>query len=103
MPKIYLGTAGIPLSAKGKSTVEGVKKVKELGLNAMEVEFVQGVKMSIEKAKELGEVAKTIGVRLSVHAPYYINLCSEEKEKIEASKNRILETATRAEAMGRML
>lgn len=100
MPKIYLGTAGIPLSAKGKSTIEGVKKVKELGLNAMEVEFVQGVKMSIEKAKELGEVAKTIGVRLSVHAPYYINLCSEEKEKMEASKNRILETATRAEAMG---
>ncbi|BDC18345.1 TIM barrel protein [Acidianus sp. HS-5] len=100
MPKIYLGTAGIPLSAKGKSTVEGVKKVKELGLNAMEVEFVQGVKMSVDKAREVGEVAKSIGVRLSVHAPYYINLCSEEKEKIEASKNRIIETATRAEAMG---
>ncbi len=100
MPKIYLGTAGIPLSAKGKSTIEGVKKVKELGLNAMEVEFVQGVKMSLEKAKELGEVARSLGVRLSVHAPYYINLCSEEKEKIEASKNRIIETATRAEAMG---
>ncbi|AWR96561.1 TIM barrel protein [Acidianus sulfidivorans JP7] len=99
MAKIYLGTAGIPLSAKGKSTLDGVRRIKELGLNAMEVEFVQGVRMSIEKAKELGEEAKKLNVRLSVHAPYFINLCSNEKEKIEASKNRIIETALRAEAM----
>ncbi|ARM75040.1 TIM barrel protein [Acidianus manzaensis] len=99
MPKIYLGTAGIPLSAKGKSTIDGVKRVRELGLNAMEVEFVQGVRMSIEKAKELGEIARELNVRLSVHAPYFINLCSTDKEKIEASKNRIIETALRAEAM----
>lgn len=100
MAKIYLGTAGIPLSTKGKSTVDGVKRVRELGLNAMEVEFVQGVRMSVEKAKEVGEVAKELNVRLSVHAPYFINLCSEDKSKREASKKRILETATRAEAMG---
>lgn len=99
MAKIYLGTAGIPLSTKGKTTIDGIRRVKELGLNAMEVEFVQGVKMSIEKAKEAGEVAKQLNVRLSVHAPYFINLCSEEKDKIEASKKRILETALRAEAM----
>lgn len=100
MTKIYLGTAGIPLSTKGKTTIDGVKRVRELGLNAMEVEFVQGVKMSIEKAKELGEVAKELNVRLSVHAPYFINLCSDDKTKIEASKKRIIETALRAEAMG---
>ncbi|MCI2415435.1 MAG: TIM barrel protein [Candidatus Aramenus sp.] len=99
-PKIYLGTAGVPLSAKGKDTIGGIKRVKELGLNAMEVEFVQGVRMSREKATQAGEVAKSLGVRLSVHAPYFINLCSEEKEKVEASKKRLLDTADRADAMG---
>ena len=100
MVKIYLGPAGIPHSAKKKNTQEGIKTVKELGLNAMEVEFVQGVKMKPEVAEEVGELAKELGVRLSAHAPYFINLCSEEKEKVEASKKRILETADRAERMG---
>lgn len=100
MVKIYLGPAGIPHSAKKRSTQEGIKTVKDLGLNAMEVEFVQGVKMKPEVAEEVGELAKELGVRLSAHAPYFINLCSEEKEKVEASKKRILETADRAERMG---
>ncbi|NON61779.1 TIM barrel protein, partial [Acidianus sp. RZ1] len=100
MARIYLGTAGIPLSSKGKSTADGIRRVRELGLNAMEVEFVRGVKMGLEKAAELKKVAEEENVRLSVHAPYFINLCSEEKDKAEASKNRILETASRAEAMG---
>ncbi|MFP3204674.1 MAG: deoxyribonuclease IV [Metallosphaera yellowstonensis] len=100
MARIYLGPAGIPLSSRGKGSVDGVKRVAELGLNAMEVEFVQGVRMSVQSAKELGEVAKSLGVRLSVHAPYFINLCSPDGEKVEASKRRILESAERAEAMG---
>jgi len=98
--KIYLGPAGIPHSAKKRNTIEGIKTVKDLGLNAMEVEFVQGVRMSQESAEEAGKVAKELGVRLSVHAPYFINLCAEEEEKVKASKQRILDTADRAERMG---
>ncbi|TRM78052.1 endonuclease IV [Sulfolobus sp. B5] len=100
MVKIYLGPAGVPHSAKKKNTIDGIKTVKELGLNAMEVEFVQGVRMSKETAQEAGEIAKELGVRLSVHAPYFINLCSEEEEKVKASKQRLLETADRAELLG---
>ena len=99
MAKIYLGTAGIPLSTKAKDTIEGIKRIRELGLNAMEVEFVQGVRMKIEKAKEAGNIAKNLNVRLSVHAPYFINLCSEDKEKVNSSKKRILDSADRANAM----
>jgi len=98
--KIYLGPAGIPHSAKKRNTIEGIKTVKDLGLNAMEVEFVQGVRMSQESAEETGKVAKELGVRLSVHAPYFVNLCAEEEEKVKASKQRILDTADRAERMG---
>jgi deoxyribonuclease-4 len=100
MAKIFLGTAGVPFSAKKGTTIDGVKAIRDLSLNAMEVEFVQGVRMKRETAQETGRIAKELGVRLSVHAPYFINLCSSEKEKVEASKQRILDTADRAEAMG---
>lgn len=100
MVKIFLGPAGIPHTSSKRNTLEGVKVVKDLGLNAMEVEFVQGVKMSEEMAEKVGKLASELGVRLSVHAPYAINLCSEDEAKIEASKKRLLETAIRAEKMG---
>lgn len=97
--KIFLGPAGIPIVSKGESTIEGVKTVANLGLNAMEIEFVQQVYLNETQAKEVGKIAKDCGVRLSAHAPYYINLCSKEKSVIEASKNRIIRTALVAEAM----
>ncbi|BBD72391.1 endonuclease IV [Sulfodiicoccus acidiphilus] len=100
MAKVFLGPAGVPIAAQGKGTEEGIRKVKELGLNAMEVEFVQGVRMNQTTASRVGEVAREMGVRLSVHAPYFINLCSDENEKVEASKKRLLDTADRAERMG---
>lgn len=98
--EIYLGPAGIPLSAARKTTLDGIKKVAELGLNSLEVEFVRRVGMSNEMAKETGRVAKELGVLLSVHCPYFVNLCSREKGKLEASKHRILDSVERAFHMG---
>ncbi len=59
----------------------------------MEIEFVRGVKMGETAARMVGEVAVRTGVRLSVHAPYYINLNSQDIEKVRASQSRILQTA----------
>ena len=98
--KIYLGPAGIPTVSKKGSTIEGIKTVSNLGLNAMEVEFVRGVHMSNQLAKEAGKIAEDAKVRLSVHAPYFINLLSSEIEKIEASKKRIMDSFERAHLMG---
>ncbi len=97
--RILLGPAGIPLAAKGKSTVEGVKVVAELGLQCMEIEFVQQVYMDNRTAKQVGKTAKDLGVQLSVHAPYYINLLSENEKILEASKRRILQSVERAHHM----
>lgn len=72
----------------------------ELELNGFECEFVRRIGMSNEMAREVGEVAKELGVLLSVHCPYFINLCSTEKEKLEASKKRILDSVERAFHMG---
>ena len=96
---IFIGTAGIPASAKGGGVIEGVRRVAELGLSAMEVEFVYGVNMGAPAAKQLGAAAKGAGVRLSVHAPYYVNLCTDDRAKLAASKKRIMDSAERGEAM----
>lgn len=97
---IYLGPGGVPISSKESSTISGVKTCSSLGLNAMEVEFVRGVNMSPKLAEELEKVAKKFKIRLSIHAPYFINLCSEEKKIVEASKKRIFDSADRGELMG---
>lgn len=101
MAKVWLGPAGIPkFIKKAKDTADGVRVVRELGLNAMEVEFVQGVRMSPEAAEKVGEAAREARVRLSVHAPYFINLCSDDKEKVEASMKRLWDSVDRAHRMG---
>jgi len=93
MNGLLFGTAGIPHSSKLLSTVGGIERILELGLGCMEVEFVQGVKMGEAAARQVGEAAARTGVRLSAHAPYFINLNSQEIEKIRASQSRILQTA----------
>lgn len=97
---IYLGPAGVPISSKDRSTLGGLKRVAELGLNAFEVEYVRGVFMSNEVASEAGKLAKELGISLSVHCPYFVNLCSTDKKKLEASKKRILDSVERAYHMG---
>lgn len=97
--KVWLGPAGVPTVSKDRSTLGGLRTVAELGLNAMEVEFVRRVGMGKEMARQVGELARELGIRLSVHAPYFVNLCSVEREKLKASKGRVLDAADRAYEM----
>jgi deoxyribonuclease-4 len=96
--KIYLGPAGIPTVSKGGSTLDGIKTVKDLGLNSMEIEFVRGVKMGNDLAKQAGKLAKDLNISLSIHAPYFINLCNPAKS--EESEKRILQSCERAFYLG---
>ena len=66
----------------------------------MEVEFVQGVRMGPQAARTAGEVAAKNQVSLSAHAPYYINLNAREPEKVDASRQRILQTARITSLLG---
>jgi len=97
--EIHLGPSGVPISCKSSSSIDGVKRVAELGLNAMEVSYTHGIHMSLETAKELGNVAKDLNVELSIHVPYFINLASKDEEKIKASKKRILDSLERGVLM----
>lgn len=99
MPLLF-GTGGVPLSAQDRSSEGGVNRIHELQLGALELEFVQGVRMGPEKARRVGQVAVERGIALSCHGPYWINLNSREKEKIAASKERILQTARIGKILG---
>ncbi|MEA2036757.1 MAG: TIM barrel protein [Nanoarchaeota archaeon] len=87
------GTAGLGYD-------KGMIKISDLGLNALEVELTHGVNLSNATAKKIGESAKKLNISLSCHAPYFVNLASDEKAKVNASKVRILQSCERMHNLG---
>jgi deoxyribonuclease-4 len=98
--ELLFGTGGVPVSAQSRSTEAGIERIAELGLGCMEVEFVQGVRMSPEVALSVGELAAKKNVALTAHGPYFINLNAVEPQKVHMSKERILQTARVAALFG---
>ncbi len=93
MDKLLFGTAGIPLSTQPRNTENGITQIKTLGLDSLELEFVQNVNISEEKAPLIKQISEKDNVVLTCHGSYFINLNAVDKEKIEASKKRILHAA----------
>ncbi|WP_407357297.1 TIM barrel protein [Methanolobus sp. WCC5] len=91
--KLLFGTAGTPKSSEKRNSISGIQRVRELGLGCMELEFVRGVRMGESTASEVREKSLKEEISLSVHGPYYINLNSQEPEKIDASIERIYSSA----------
>lgn len=88
MSKIKFGPGGL---GPVKDAVKNLEKFHKLGLRACEIEFTYGPYIKNEEAaRMIGERARELGIFLSIHAPYFVNLNSKEEEKIEASKKRIL-------------
>src|SRR3989338_3734822 len=95
MAKILIGPAG-----SGGAKLENFQELSKLGLDAVEVEFTYGVWMTKEDALKIGELNKKLGLKLSIHAPYFINLNSQEKQKVGASRSRILKSLEIGTSLG---
>ncbi|MBR6162886.1 TIM barrel protein [bacterium] len=93
MDKLHFLTAGLPLASENKGYEEGIRILKEMNLDGLEMEFVHGVRIKDESKEFLKGLTSKCEIVLSAHAPFYINLNSKEEEKIEASIQRIIETA----------
>jgi deoxyribonuclease-4 len=74
--------------------------LKKMGLNAYEYQCNKGTNIKKETAEKIGEEAKKAGIRMSIHAPYYINLASVEEKKRDNSIQYILKTLQIADCMG---
>ncbi|MDP3966296.1 MAG: TIM barrel protein [archaeon] len=85
---IKFGPAGL---GPVKDAVKNLEEYHKLGLKACEIAFTYSVYIKEEDAKTIGEAAKRLGIQLSIHAPYFLNLNSEDPKKIESSKKRILD------------
>jgi deoxyribonuclease-4 len=74
-PPLRFGTSGIPLSTARPGTVHGIRRARELGLDHLEMAWVNGVRMSDASADAIAKAASEHDITLTAHAPYYVNLC----------------------------
>ncbi len=98
--RLRFGTGGAPMSTPSRNTIEGLHELKRLGLENLELEFVQNVFLNDKSAPEVKKVAEENDIALTAHGSYYINLNSKEEKKIEASKKRIFSGAKMADKAG---
>ena len=97
---ILFGTGGIPNSTKNRNAISGIQRIRELNLDAMELEFVYQTWLNKVQALKVREAAKENRVTLTCHGSYYINLNSPDKKKYHASITRILKAAEIAHIAG---
>ncbi len=96
--KLNFITAGMPLSTGKGSYPRAFEVLKAMELDGMELEFVHGVRMSDEHRNFVNEMSKNFVI--TAHGPFYINLNSKELDKIDASIQRIIDTASVASQAG---
>ncbi len=97
------GPAGRPdsFTAMGyKKTEQLPDYLKTFGLTAFEYQFGRGVRYTENVVTVFGQKAAQLGIRLSVHSPYYISLSSVEPEKRENSIQYLVDSAKAARLMG---
>ena len=88
-------------SAMGyKNSLDIPEYIEKMGLDAYEYQCGRGVKIGEDKADMLGRLAAEKGIKLSLHAPYYISMSSVEEQKRDNSVDYILVSARAVNAMG---
>lgn len=96
--KLNFITAGMPLRTGKASYPKAFEVLKGMNLDGMELEFVHGVRMNDANRDFVKEMSKDFVI--TAHGPFYINLNSQEEEKIDASLQRIIDTAYVAKQAG---
>ena len=85
---------------KIKSTEKLIEWLAAQGLTAFEYQCGRGVMVKEPKARIFKETADRCGIKLSIHAPYFISLASAEEEKRLNSIHYIFQSAQAADWMG---
>ena len=83
-----------------KSSLEAPKWLHDIGLNAYEYSFSLGQFLSDEKAALIKEEAEKYDIKISVHAPYYINFCNPTEQARENNKKFLYNSAHCLKLMG---
>lgn len=98
--RLLFGTSGVPESSPKHTSEAGILQSRALGLDCMEMAMVQKVTMGPATAAKVKAIAERERVALSIHAPYYINLNSQDPQKLIDSQGRILAAARAGDLCG---
>lgn len=89
---VKFGPAGVPLSCKGRTIVEGMDDIIALGLETMEAQTVRMIQpQHFDQYWQAGVLAEKTGFEMNIHGPYYSELLGGRVElgrslaKIEAT------------------
>ncbi len=88
------GTVGSPIGTPKKpgGSVGAIQFSQSIGLDTMELGWVQSVRVSVETCAAIRETASVGDVAISVHAPYFINLNANDEEWPK-SRQRLMDAA----------
>jgi deoxyribonuclease-4 len=88
------GTVGSPITTPKKpgGSVGAVEQIHSLGLSSLELGWVQSVRVNESTCLAIKETAEKNQVKLSVHAPYFINLNADDEEWPK-SRKRLMDAA----------
>ena len=79
---IKIGPAGVPLSCKGRTIVEGMDDIISLGLETMEIQTVRMVSpQHFEQYWQAGVLANKAEMEMNIHGPYYSELLGNRVER----------------------
>jgi len=88
------GTVGSPISTPKKpgGSVGSIIRMRELGLDALELGWVNAVRVTEKTCAEIQAAGQEQQVAISVHAPYFINLNADDEEWPK-SRKRLMDAA----------
>lgn len=83
-----------------KESEQAPKWLSSMGLSAYEYSFTLGRFITPQKAKKLLDEAIKYDIKISVHAPYYINFCNTAKTSIENNNKYVLNSLRGLKMLG---
>ncbi len=88
------GTVGSPSSTPKKpgGSVGAIRQLSALGLDCLELGWVQSVRVSETTCLQIKQTAEDMNIKTSVHAPYFINL-NATSEEWPNSRKRLMDAA----------
>ena len=83
-----------------KDSEQAPKWLNSMGLSAYEYGFTLGRFLTEEKSKKLFAEAQKYNIKISVHAPYYINFCNTSPKSIENNTKYVLNSLKGLKMLG---
>lgn len=101
---VRFGVAGYPpafnKSIYRKDRIRILNWLSDLGLDAFEIQMTYGPRTKPETCAEYRRLADHLGIKISIHASYYIVLTSPDAEKVARSIETLERTFQLAEVLG---